>query len=123
MDEPTSSLSEHEIAALFEQIRMLKEKNVAVIYISHRMKEIFEMCDRATVLRDGCFVSTCMIKDVTENQIVTSMVGREMKDYYNREPHTRGKRRCALRISPAADTIRTYPFPRIREKYLAYPAL
>ena len=91
MDEPTSSLSEHEIAALFEQIRMLKEKNVAVIYISHRMKEIFEMCDRATVLRDGCFVSTCMIKDVTENQIVTSMVGREMKDYYNREPHTRGK--------------------------------
>ena len=49
------------------------------------------MCDRATVLRDGCFVSTCMIKDVTENQIVTSMVGREMKDYYNREPHTRGK--------------------------------
>ena len=81
MDEPTSSLSEHEIAALFEQIRMLKEKNVAVIYISHRMKEIFEMCDRATVLRDGCFVSTCMIKDVTENQIVTSMVGREMKDY------------------------------------------
>ena len=67
MDEPTSSLSEHEIAALFEQIRMLKEKNVAVIYISHRMKEIFEMCDRATVLRDGCFVSTCMIKDVTES--------------------------------------------------------
>ena len=91
MDEPTSSLSEHEINALFDQIRMLREKNVAVIYISHRMKEIFEMCDRATVLRDGCFVQTRMIAEVSEKELVAIMVGREMKDYYNRVPHTRGE--------------------------------
>ena len=91
MDEPTSSLSEHEIDALFRQIRLLKEKNVAVIYISHRMKEIFEICDRATVLRDGCFVYSSLLKDTTEKKIVTSMVGREMKDYYNRVAHTRGE--------------------------------
>lgn len=82
MDEPTSSLSEHEINALFEQIRILKEKNVTVIYISHRMKEIFEICDRATVLRDGCKMRTELVSETTENELVSSMVGREIKNYY-----------------------------------------
>ena len=91
MDEPTSSLSEHEIDALFEQIRILREKNVAIIYITHRMKELTEVCERVTVLRDGCKVDTMMVKDVTEQQIVNSMVGREMGDYYNKHKHTRGK--------------------------------
>lgn len=90
MDEPTSSLSEHEINALFAQIAMLKAKNVAVIYISHRLKEIFQICDCATVLRDGGFVTTRRIGETTEKELVASMVGREMKDYYNRQPHTRG---------------------------------
>ena len=80
MDEPTSSLSEHEIDALFEQIRILRSKGVAIAYISHRMKEIFEICDRATVLRDGCFVRTDLIKDITEHELVASMVGREIDD-------------------------------------------
>ena len=91
MDEPTSSLSEHEINALFTQIRMLREKNVAIIYISHRLKEIFEICDCATVLRDGSFVVTRRISETTEKELVASMVGREMKDYYNRQPHARGE--------------------------------
>lgn len=91
MDEPTSSLSEHEIEALFEQIRILKEKNVAIIYITHRLKELTEICERVTVLRDGCKVDTMMVADVTEKQIVASMVGREMDDYYNKHKHTRGK--------------------------------
>jgi ribose transport system ATP-binding protein len=90
MDEPTSSLSEHEINALFRQIRMLREQDVAVIYISHRLKEIFEICDCATVLRDGCFVASRRIADTSERELVASMVGREMKDYYNRQPHTPG---------------------------------
>ena len=91
MDEPTSSLSEHEINSLFEQLDNLRRDNVTVIYISHRMVEIFRMCDRATILRDGCPVTTCMVKDVTEAEIVNSMVGREIKDYYNRQVHARGK--------------------------------
>jgi len=91
MDEPTSSLSEHEINALFEQLDNLRNNQVTVIYISHRMAEIFRMCDRATILRDGCKVKTCMIKDTTESEIVNSMVGREIKDYYNRQAHTPGK--------------------------------
>ena len=91
MDEPTSSLSEREINALFEQLDNLRNNQVTVIYISHRMAEIFRMCDRATILRDGCKVKTCMIKDTTESEIVNSMVGREIKDYYNRQAHTPGK--------------------------------
>ena len=91
MDEPTSSLSESEIDALFEQVRILKKKNVAIIYITHRMKELAQICERVTVLRDGCKVDTMMVKDVTEKQIVASMVGREMGDYYNKHEHTRGK--------------------------------
>lgn len=91
MDEPTSSLSDHEISALFRQIHILKEKNVAVIYITHRLKELTEICERVTVLRDGCKVDTMMVAEVTEKQIVSSMVGREMSDYYNKHAHTAGK--------------------------------
>ena len=91
MDEPTSSLSEHEIDALFEQVRILKEKNVSIIYITHRLKELTEICERVTVLRDGCKVDTMRVADVTEKQIVSSMVGREMGDYYNKHKHTPGK--------------------------------
>ena len=90
MDEPTSSLSEGEIEALFTQIRKLRDNNCTIIYISHRMVEIFTMCDRATVLMDGTFVCTKMVKETTEAEIVASMVGREIGDYYNRQVHTRG---------------------------------
>lgn len=91
MDEPTSSLSEGEIEALFTQIRKLRDNNCTIIYISHRMVEIFAMCDRATVLMDGKFVTTKKVAETTEAELVNSMVGREVGDYYNRQVHTRGK--------------------------------
>lgn len=91
MDEPTSSLSEYEIEALFVQIKKLKEKNVSIIYITHRMKELKEICERVTVLRDGCKIDTMLVSDVTEKEIVSRMVGREMSDYYNKKEHKRGK--------------------------------
>lgn len=91
MDEPTSSLSDHEINALFKQVKILKENNVAIIYITHRLKELTEICERVTVLRDGQHIKTMLVKDTTEGEIVTSMVGREMGNYYKRRQHTRGK--------------------------------
>lgn len=91
MDEPTSSLSEHEISALFEQIRIMRDNGVSIVYISHRMKEIFEMCDRVTVLRDGCFVRSDLIGDISEHDLVSSMVGREINDYYVHTRHVRGE--------------------------------
>jgi ABC-type sugar transport system ATPase subunit len=91
MDEPTSSLSQFEIDALFEQIAALKKNNVAVIYISHRLKELFVMGDRVTVMRDGKKVTSLPIGETNEKEIVKNMVGREMKDYFFHTEHSRGK--------------------------------
>ena len=84
MDEPTSSLSEREVSALFRVIRRLKADNVAVIYISHRLKEILEIGDDITVLRDGTLVTTRPISGMTEKEMVALMVGREMTQFYYR---------------------------------------
>lgn len=82
MDEPTSSLSDHEVSSLFQVMRKLKKENVAIIYISHRLKEILEMGDMLTVLRDGRLVDTLPVSQVTEDQMVAMMVGREISNYY-----------------------------------------
>lgn len=92
LDEPTSSLSEKEINSLFEQVRRMKKKGVALIYVTHRMKELFEICDRVTIFRDGCKVREMMIKDTDEKEIVANMIGREnLTDYYNRHEHPIGE--------------------------------
>lgn len=82
MDEPTAALSEDEINSLFKIIKTLKERDVSIIYISHRLKEIFEIADRVTVLRDGKKVGTEYIKETDDNRLVTMMVGRDIKDMY-----------------------------------------
>lgn len=84
MDEPTSSLSDNEVEALFRVIEGLKKDNVAVVYISHRLKEITRICDIVTILRDGNVVKTVGINEVDENQMVTLMVGREITQFYGK---------------------------------------
>lgn len=91
MDEPTAALSESEINNLFKIIRKLKEKGVAIVYISHRMEEIFELCDRITIMRDGHSISTYRIKDVEMDQIVRDMVGRDIGDFYPEKTNPIGK--------------------------------
>lgn len=81
-DEPTAALTEAETRILFDIIRELKAQGISIIYISHRMAEIFSLCDRVTVLRDGCFVSTENIADITADDIVRLMVGREITQLY-----------------------------------------
>ncbi len=78
MDEPTSSLTEEEINILFATINDLKAKNVAIIYISHRMEEIFEIADTVTVLRDGKYIATKPIGQLDKNSLINLMVGREL---------------------------------------------
>ena len=82
MDEPTSSLSGKETESLFRIIRKLKERNVAVVFITHRLDEIFAICDRMTVLRDGCYVGSRDIKDITKNEMIAMMIGRELTKQY-----------------------------------------
>jgi ribose transport system ATP-binding protein len=78
MDEPSATLTEHELQSLFALIRQLKGEGVAIIYISHRLEEIFEVCDRVTILRDGHWVATRDVKDVNREEIIRLMVGREL---------------------------------------------
>lgn len=96
MDEPTSSLSENEIDALFENIAILKAQGMGIIYISHRLSELQKVADRVTVLRDGQSVGTANIIDITNNEIVRMMVGREMTHYYTRTYNAPGD--VALRV-------------------------
>ena len=81
LDEPTSSLTVQEVDKLFEMMRMLKEQGIALIYISHKMDEIFEICDEISVLRDGNLVMTKAAKDTNMNELITAMVGRSSTKY------------------------------------------
>jgi ABC-type sugar transport system ATPase subunit len=82
MDEPTAVLSKQERDVLFTTIKTLKERNVSIIYISHRIEEILEISDRITVLRDGKYIGTIGINEATAEKIVKMMVGRELTEYY-----------------------------------------
>ena len=82
MDEPTSSLSDKEVDFLFSAVRRLKQENVGIIYISHRMSELEEIADRVTVMRDGQYIATDNVGEVTRDELITKMVGRTLGDYY-----------------------------------------
>lgn len=82
MDEPTAALTQSETEVLFEVIKSLRKKGVSIVYISHRMEEIFELCDRITVLRDGSYIDTKYIKDIDMDDIVQMMIGREIGERF-----------------------------------------
>jgi len=91
MDEPTAALTDREIEVLFEVIESLRKQNVAIIYISHRMEEISQICDRITVLRDGELIGTENIEDVSFDDIVRMMVGRELGNRFATRNHEIGE--------------------------------
>lgn len=88
MDEPTSSLTTEEVEKLFAIIRQLKQEGVGIVYISHKMKELTEIGDRVTVLKDGRYVGTRAIKEVTTEQLVSMMVGRELGGKFHQQGKT-----------------------------------
>ena len=91
MDEPTSAITEADKENLFKIIRELKENNIAVVYISHRMSEIFEIADEITILRDGRQVITGPVSEFDENKVIRHMVGRELNDIFTREKGAPGE--------------------------------
>jgi ABC-type sugar transport system ATPase subunit len=86
MDEPTAALTEADVERLFAIVRLLKERGVAVIYISHRLQEVFELADRVTVLRDGRFVDSKPVAEVTEGELIRMMVGRTITEMFPKLP-------------------------------------
>ncbi len=91
MDEPTSSLTIKEIDSLFRVVKSLREKGVSIIYISHRMEELFQIGDRVTVMRDGKYVGTRDIPDTNVDDLVSMMVGRRIENLYARDYQTPGE--------------------------------
>jgi ribose transport system ATP-binding protein len=85
-DEPTSSLTEREAGLLFEAIRRLSRQGIGVIYISHRMEEIFHLCDRVTVFRDGRYVATKPVNETSMRDLIGMMIGRDLCDLFRKEP-------------------------------------
>ncbi|MDO5540310.1 MAG: sugar ABC transporter ATP-binding protein [Eubacteriales bacterium] len=91
MDEPTAALTQSETEVLFEVIKSLRKKGVSIVYISHRMEEIFELCDRITVLRDGAYIDTRNIKDINMDDIVQMMIGRTIGERFPKRDVEIGK--------------------------------
>jgi rhamnose transport system ATP-binding protein len=97
MDEPTASLSAHEVARLFRIVHTLRQRGVAVLFISHRIEEVFEVADRVTILRDGHWISTTPRAELTPAAAIRQMVGREVQELFRRQRREPGEVRLAVR--------------------------
>lgn len=95
-DEPTALLANEEVGILFDLIHRIKEMGVGIIYISHRLEEIFQICDRVTVLKDGAYVETLNVKETNQDDLVKLMVGRDLTNMYDIEHFPKGE--CALKV-------------------------
>lgn len=99
LDEPTASLTDKEAETLFSIIRELKEKSISIVYISHRMEEVFNMADRITVFRDGTYIDTVERKDFKEAEIIKMMIGRELQENSPRNHARVNERDVVLEVS------------------------
>ncbi|MDZ4770270.1 MAG: sugar ABC transporter ATP-binding protein [Chloroflexota bacterium] len=106
MDEPTAALSEADVTRLFAIVRLLRERGVAIVYISHRLNEVFELADRVTVLRDGQYIDTQIVSETSERDLIASMVGRTIDNLYPKLPARIGETVLQVR-----DLVR-YPYTR-----------
>ena len=97
MDEPTSSLGDREVERLFEVVRGLRDEGIAIVYISHKLEEVFEIADRVTVLRDGATIGTVDIAESTPDDLIEMMVGRRLGHRIDRTPRTRDE--VVLRVA------------------------
>jgi len=96
MDEPSATLTDHELRALFDLIRTLRRQDIGLVYISHRLEEIFEIGDRLTVMRDGQYIGTHAVCDLKRDDIIRMMVGRELKDEFPKEVIPAGEERLRV---------------------------
>jgi len=98
-DEPTASLSEREISVLFDIILKLKKRGIIILYVSHRLKEIFQITDKVVVFKDGKFVAMKNTQDTNEKELIKLMVGRELVDIFNELPRSESFSETALEVS------------------------
>jgi len=106
LDEPTATLTSREIAHLFRQIELLKARGVAIVYISHRLDELQQVADRVMVLRDGRHIDTHAMRELTQADIVRSMVGHDVHEGLERDVRPRGRRALAVRGLARGNVVR-----------------
>lgn len=125
MDEPTSSLSNEEVEQLFEIIETLKAKKVSIIYISHRMEELFRISDRVTIIRDGAYVGTRETAKTNPNELVAMMVGRDLESFYSRDFADLSKAEVALEVKnlSSENTFEDVSFKVRRGEILGFSGL
>jgi ribose transport system ATP-binding protein/inositol transport system ATP-binding protein len=124
MDEPTSSLSEKEIEILFKTARELKSRSIGIIYISHKMSEIFDLTDRVMVMRDGRYVGEKKTEETNPDELIQMMVGRELKNYYVRTYNPRGGAALEVKkVSSAFTLVKDCSFTLYKGEVLGFYGL
>ncbi|MDH5521116.1 MAG: sugar ABC transporter ATP-binding protein, partial [Acidimicrobiia bacterium] len=123
MDEPTAALSAHEVNQLFRQVQRLRELGVAVLFISHRLDEVFEIADRVSVFRDGRHISSRPIAEVTKDQMVREMVGRDPSEFFVRTPQAPGEVVLAVEGLGRRGVFRDVSFELRRGEVLGFAGL
>ena len=123
LDEPTASLTQEEVDALFSIIRSLKKSGVSIIYISHRLEEIFNLCDRVTVIRDGHYISTREVSKTHKDQLVADMVGRSMDNYYPKTEVTIGEELLSVKGLGDRELLHDIDFNIHRGEILGFAGL
>lgn len=123
MDEPTSSLSEKEVEILFKTVRDLKRRNIGIVYISHKMSEIFDLTDRIAVMRDGCYIGCKVTKETDANELIHMMVGRELGNYYVRTFNKPGDTALEVRNLSAGKMVQDCSFSLKKGEILGFYGL
>lgn len=124
MDEPTSSLSGKETESLFKIIRKLKSRGVAVVFITHRLDEIFEICDHMTVLRDGHYIGERDIGDITKDEMITMMIGRKLTQQYPERMNSIGEVTLAVKnITDGSARVKDVSFEAHKGEVLGFYGL
>lgn len=123
MDEPTASLSAHEVQQLFKVANTLRQQGVAVLFISHRLEEVFEIADRITVFRDGKHISTHPVAGVTHESLIRDMVGREVDDYFIKSQVQKGEVLMSVRGLSKENTFSDINFDIRRGEVLGFAGL
>ncbi|MFV0529457.1 MAG: sugar ABC transporter ATP-binding protein [Lachnospiraceae bacterium] len=123
MDEPTSSLSAKEVKQLMETVHILREKGIAIIFISHKLEEIFEICDRITVIRDGQHISTHTVDEVTHESLIRDMVGRNLEDLFPKEVYPQGEEFLRVENLESIGVVRNVGFHAYGGQILGFAGL
>jgi rhamnose transport system ATP-binding protein len=123
MDEPTASLSAHEVTQLFKLVRSLRDQGVSILFIGHRLEEVLHIADRVTVLRDGKKISSRMREEVTAEQVIHDMVGRDVSEFFSKEDTERGELLMSVRGLGKQNVFQGIAFDAYRGEVLGFAGL